>query len=90
MFTHGEWRTEGNFVGVEMEGNLYEICKVSNFQPEAKDNARLIAAAPDMYRAISKLVEELNDYEWYDGPGGIAVALTYAEDALIKAEGKNA
>jgi len=88
MFTKGEWVTEGNFVGVEMEGNLYEICKVASFQPEAKENACLISAAPDMYRGLSKLVEELNDYEWYDMPAGIAVALTYAEDALIKAEGK--
>ena len=82
MFTKGEWVTEGNFVGVEMEGNLYEICKVASFQPEAKENACLISAAPEMYWALKNLVN------WLEIPGehGRGFVMTEAKKALKKAE----
>ena len=51
--TKGEWEVIGNFIAVQMkDGNSYEICKVSNHQPESKENAYLIAAAPEMYKAL--------------------------------------
>ena len=81
--TKGEWEVIGNFVAVQKEdGNSYEVCKVSNHQPEAKENAYLISAAPDMYEALIKakaVIASLKEER---------ATLEIIQQALNKAEGK--
>ena len=64
------------------DGNSYEICKVSSFQPEAKENACLISAAPEMYEALIKakaVIASLKEER---------ATLEIIQQSLNKAEGK--
>ena len=55
---------------------------------EALANARLIAAAPDMYEALSEFVREYDGFE--DGDGNPCPTLARAIAALAKANGEDA
>ena len=90
MFTKGEWEVIGNFVAVQKEdGNSYEICKVSNHLPEAKENACLISAAPDMYEALKCVLVDLNGIDelaLLQGLPPYSHLRKWVEEALKKAE----
>jgi hypothetical protein len=66
-FTPGPWVVRGSVVETEVlqgqarpAGNFVADCDVSHFLPESERdaNARLIAAAPDLYRALSLLMDQ--------------------------------
>ena len=61
-FTKGPWLV--NIQGVDSFQSIAVMVKGGGFEvtnmPDAKDNAHLIAAAPDMYAMIESLSDELN------------------------------
>jgi hypothetical protein len=89
-YTKGEWEriTGGNWIGVRNPENAEIIaqCWQDGYitsKIEAKANAHLIAAAPDMYLA-------LKEYQYYNRCHNDAEAKLFdiAMKALAKAEGK--
>ena len=61
-FTQGKWRAVNDsvFCGKELiaqaiGGDLYKYCTSARYQDACK-NANLISAAPDMYRALQKVI----------------------------------
>ena len=102
--TQGKWHVgQGNGEGsifadngrmrLEAEGTcLYPICKVIDFNGEAKANARLIAAAPEllaMCKLAAKYVAKMvaDDVKTAMPP---IIAFNRIEAAIAKAEGKEA
>ena len=88
-FTHGPWKTrkpEDSTGWVDInndEGRAIITCWYGN-NKNADANAKLIAAAPDMYEALKYYAES----KMY-GPGYIGADVEVAKQALAKAkEGK--
>ena len=88
-FTPGPWTHEGqgDITGIENDpgngcvGKVDVACVYLRTVPGRNEsNARLIAAAPEMLRALRAIVEESND------PG----AVDCARAAIAKAEGEQA
>jgi hypothetical protein len=71
--------------------SLYQIGIMSDFgdttTEEARANAALIAAAPEMYEALRELEEAIRTEDKLN-PGRIVTAEKLARAALAKAEGK--
>lgn len=89
-FTKGEWKECGAYVET-IKVPICSTCNVNNLPlDEQLANARLIAAAPDMYEALKLFIERLQ-YEQKHGwnyPIGLELPSVWAERALAKAEGK--
>jgi hypothetical protein len=97
-FTPGPWEVRGsksasvaNIEAVEKKrgmracGDTYpHICSVSHRSDPEQANALLIAAAPEMYAALDRLVKRINE----DGDQFVSDVLDEAEKALKKATGK--
>lgn len=62
---------------------IADICR----QPDAEQSARLISAAPDMYEALSEMVDLMEDVISGDYKPD-SFTCQPARDALAKAEGK--
>lgn len=81
--THGPWHVAN---GVQIRSERHQVAKVWMMRNgEGTANARLIAAAPDLYAALYALVAAVS-------PGdvdAVAAALIDAERATNKAEGKS-
>lgn len=102
-FTEWPWEVYGRVVQSSSTG--YVVCEIElegpeDYNPNSKEerlaNARLIAAAPDMYEALRKLVkltEGVKDCgSDYSGPKWqspeLQTARIEAEQAVLLAEGK--
>lgn len=68
MFTKGEWWSSGLEVGTVPRMDV-KIAHVSGANSkEAKANAKLIAASPDLYYALEELVKRFQVIEGYGIP----------------------
>lgn len=91
-FTPGPWSTNHfqngstpvNVFGVYGDGA--ELFRTSSREVEENEaNARLIAAAPELYEALQIILVQFGEYR--DGDGAAKLhAITIAKDALAKAE----
>jgi len=56
--TKGEWRffNDGRYCEIQIEKPLRSICAINNNIVEYKENAKLIAAAPEMLETINELL----------------------------------
>lgn len=92
-FTPGDWFVDANYNPGEIlirtaipddNGSKSEYLDLCSFACDETDNARananLIAAAPDMYTALQKIAA-YTGFEYYP-------LNKYAAEALLKAEGK--
>ena len=68
-FTKGPWFIERKWiigpkslVEDQTFGMIEEVCDVSHSMENRQANAHLIAAAPDLYEALDRLVGEIKDY----------------------------
>ena len=70
-FTPGPWVLRNDYVGVaddsdtQSYGMLLLIAAIDrfDFEPQWKANAQLIAAAPELYRALDEAVKDLVAYQ---------------------------
>ncbi len=84
-FTKGEWIVEDTFRILDENNRGIAHSLKSNFG-EAKANAHLIAAAPEMYEACKIALEFFVAYDIHNkGISGLSLQL---REALAKAEGK--
>ena len=85
-FTQGEWTAKGYNV-VDTDGNSIATTGTSSARKYAEDiaNARLIASAPDMLKALKQASEYCDLREI--GEGGLSVQ-DIVDNAIAKAEGK--
>ena len=87
MITEGEWKVKGYFVVIDEKGE--EIIrtvarKTADGVNERIANARLIAAAPDLYEACRRAQTRLFEL----GQSESMRTLKIMKEALAKAEGK--
>lgn len=91
--TKGPWYTKGKSINIadqhivynEETGRDIAICYGVGSPGEAEANAHLIAAAPELLKALKDVVEFVDDHgDWTGYP-----AFKQAYDAINKAEGKN-
>jgi hypothetical protein len=85
-FTPGPWETPyRNFSEVRAQnGALVAVCKPLDGLVNLQANARLIAAAPQMYEALEKAKKRIDYFVWAnDAP--FDVKLQEAIDAVLKA-----
>ena len=85
-FTQGEWRVEEGYYD-----NAYEVAFGNDGYLIAeyvytKEDAHLIAAAPDLYRALEKIAKQHRKHYGLDGAWDSV--LSNAEKALTKARGE--
>lgn len=90
-FTRGPWTSDGSLVWVGTEVGLRELLADvdgSNHE-KAKSNAALIAAAPDLYAALSDLMENEKFHTMVGGnPRVVEALLERCASALKKARGE--
>lgn len=65
-FTPGPWGVDGTFVDAKDDCEIHPVADCScnhtcRSEEEQRANARLIAAAPDLYEALSHLVAMIGD-----------------------------
>lgn len=92
-FTPGPWMKHlynlriGSMVsfGDISKGETVAIVMAQKSQPNGEGNAHLIAAAPDLFEALARLVDNVKDYETWQRP---CLALDEAIAALSKARGE--
>ncbi len=86
-YTKGNWtiQDKNKYETSHIECGIYRICRIADNR-EYKANARLIAAAPDMYEALKALCEWLDTDDIR--PNGMYITINEAKQALNKAEGK--
>ena len=73
-FTEGPWKLRGNNIGVadvsetQSYGMLINIAYVDEFDlaSDWQANANLIAAAPDMYNVLERLMEQVATDPYYE------------------------
>lgn len=80
-FSSGEWEAEDDGDGYLING----IIRVPHTYEEHHDDARLIVAAPDLYRAASKALHQLDYIRNLNGDEGIMRSVA---DTLRKALAK--
>ena len=91
-YTKGEWKA--NLFGVSVNGYVVADCYPKGRNPtlemvEVEANANLIAAAPDMYEALERLVLDVTDvHSPIKNNPTYARSIYLAQQALAKAEGK--
>lgn len=87
--TPGPWEALGDLVYFGREGGIS-----LRDAPMPEENARLIAAAPDLLYALTAALEELDTYAWVahpkgaDGAAYFNVARSHARAAIAKALGE--
>ncbi|PAL21022.1 hypothetical protein [Acetobacter syzygii] len=83
QFTPGPWRVRfGNIGHVTAEnGALVAKCQRLTSLCNLQANARLIAAAPDLYEALERVIKIIDDSSW-------CLKLTEERAALAKARGE--
>jgi len=92
-YTRGSWEAVGGSV---RDSEHIEICTCSTYQESANANARLIAAAPDMYEALITLKALLQGGKVKVAAEGLPEQITVGalfeqmDKALAKAEGGEA
>ena len=79
--TPGPWRLYGYDVGTAQDETLAVVCAMDGDTDEA--NARLIAAAPDLARALADLLADAVEMGLDDSP--VSGSLIEARKALRKA-----
>lgn len=99
-FTPGPWATksaripvDGEFdwcVSTSIDGADYVIAEAfgrvaEQIRPNAEANARLMAAAPELYEALEELLQDIQQYEAWQRP---ARAVDVARAAIAKARGE--
>ena len=88
-YTKGEWRIEHYPDSqIKIHSGFESICGLTydgKVADEVEANAHLIAAAPDMYEALERLVDYLN---YLGVPEDCEDQYEEANKALAKAEGK--
>lgn len=97
MRTPGTWEAVGNFVRTTRDRNGvggYEVAECPIGAGNGHDDAHLIAAAPDMYEALKKLLadaEHVRDVALREVGIGMVneLALESARAAPARAEGKS-
>ena len=96
MFTKGEWKARKpklstGWWNIGLEGEAADITTVWSAFKNTKDNAHLIAAAPDMYKALKEISEGKGAYSFdplEHASNTINNMKELAEQALTKAEGE--
>ena len=86
-FTPGSptpWRKGGRMV-IDARGDAVAAVNFARPENAAHDDARLIAAAPDLYAALQLAEQWLGSYDPHDS--GVDAAITAARAALAKVEG---
>jgi hypothetical protein len=86
-YTPGPWIAEG----VEVTAGVMFVADCDGRgdvkrQEVSKANARLIAAAPDMYEALEEALSFLEGFEDCDNPEDVPEALDMVRAALAKAD----
>ncbi len=94
-FTKGEWKVDATYstfinintdsaciASVDVEGSIYS--------EEELANAHLIAAAPDMYAILEKLMKAMDNHDvwWVNCPDSGGFDTNEIEDLLKKARGE--
>ena len=70
------------------EKDIATVC--GGLAPSAEANAQLIAAAPDLHRALSAAQAALKSYEYGNASPELAAEIgAFADRALAKAEGRS-
>ncbi len=96
-YTKGEWQTEEGYSNIYITAFQKDkrkhsaVADIPVSNDNCRDNAHLIAAAPDMYEAIKLLQAALTEYRLQDIKKrySLCVADAAASNAIAKAEGKN-
>lgn len=88
QFTPGPWTAGNTFPTIsDWTGRMIAECPVSTSDLDAKDdaftNARLIAAAPDLYEACEGILANIED-----GEPITALETAWLREALTKARGE--
>lgn len=92
-YTTGEWYREGSF-SIHVKSECYNVlvATVEDYDinsTEKESNANLIAAAPDMYEALKRALQDLNEsVQRCNMEKSCARTIHLSEQALSKAEGK--
>lgn len=95
--TPGPWRTDNNIgrkseLGVVADAApcvIATMCNAKAWPVEAKANARLIAAAPDLLAALEKLIDHVAITNIGKRDGVIAISLDHGRAAIAKAKGES-
>ncbi len=94
-YTLGEWQAKGQrIISVENDGDVIAFARKPALMPadQALTNARLIAAAPDMYKALKELGKVLFIIAANMGPCELKIkivsVMAQGSKALALAEGK--
>lgn len=75
------------FVAGSVMADYLHVCRIWNDGPNPEEDARLIAAAPDLYEALRSAVSLLEQFVSTDDPRDETI--WDARKALAKAEGKS-
>ena len=93
-YTRGEWRvpkdSKRSVEAKAFDGSWKYICdKISGGSPDEADaNTHLIAASPDLLKALKSVVKVMyNTANEFEHMGGINKVSKKAKDAIAKAEG---
>ena len=101
--TPGPWTLDGNYV-YGSNFVIAQVYQISFENPEGKANARLIAAAPEMFDVLKETLEVLESKEFKDEMGlastmhiragskgyeGKMLPISNIVNAISKAEGKD-
>jgi len=86
-YTKGEWKI------LEASNKTFFIRNDQGLQVceyiKTREDANLLSAAPDMYKALKLLIERFNEMDKkYSYPMSLDLPRVWAEKALAKAEGK--
>lgn len=99
-FTPGPWRAElpeagfrfaktGDWLVTSSDGLIVAMA-IHDKPPEAEPNAHLIAAAPDLHKALDAAKNALRSYQYGNASPELAEAIAdMADKALAKAEGRS-
>ncbi len=81
------WIRSGLGFQVLTDDSNFVICELQNpgNRQELRDNANLIAAAPDLLEALEALVNDYNDYAYLPPNANYDIA----KQAIAKARGEN-